>query len=838
MALYGNDYNNFLLDLDQVKNKVIYAKVTALDINEAPIETIEGRINGGSINIDGASALRRTCSLTLLAQDFNYSNYVWGLNTKFKLEIGVQNNINTNFDDIIWFKQGIFVLTSFNTSRSTNNFSISLQGKDKMCLLNGDVGGTLDASIDFGTIEEEDKNGIWTIRKLPIREIIRNIVHTYGGEPYHNIVINDLEMTGLELLEYRYDTPMYLYRKPDVMVYTNILLENEKTQVFTSNNEEEAAKTLVSLTGEYLDPLLNSKGENHPIVYIDGRANANKWVLSRISYGDTAGYRLTDLTYAGDLIANAGESIMSVLDKIKNMLAEFEYFYDLDGRFVFQKKQSFIATMWTPSSDTDSNGNYITESLGLYNSYAYYFGNNELVTSLNNNPNILNVKNDYSVWGEREGISGGKIPIHLRYAIDTKPIKYTQIVVSDEEVRDYNEKYNTLLQGRSSVEVKTYVAGNSYSINGNIITCDWREVLYQMAKDYFKYNYLDDFELKVIAANIHNGLYTTGQTKYEQYYTDMQGFWRELYNPEITTEITDLTAEIALMSEKLENTKKFLYGTKNEYGIVTHGFVTKLSRLNDTKDPDEAKKFVDDSRSIYDSYEGKHYISRKFEKPEEYGNVDAIIEAAQNIYQNTVSLITINENELTDKKEKHDFLIEDAENFYSDGEHKHWNKNVFEEPEKMNFWFDFLDSEGDLANFSVKAIGSRSKVVNDTNINSIYFRDTPDVIFQECGADYENISNVYKSIQVPNIDNMFMISSQGKSAQDKLDELLYQHGYCSETITINAIPIYYLQPNTRIHIHDDDTSLDGDYIVNKITLPLTYNGTMSITATKAATNIL
>jgi hypothetical protein len=44
---------------------------------------------------------------------------------------------------------------------------------------------------------------------------------------------------------------------------------------------------------------------------------------------------LTDLTYAGDLIANVGETLTSVLDKIKNMLGNYEYFYDVDGRFVF-----------------------------------------------------------------------------------------------------------------------------------------------------------------------------------------------------------------------------------------------------------------------------------------------------------------------------------------------------------------------------------------------------------------------------------------------------------------------------------------------------------------------
>jgi hypothetical protein len=44
---------------------------------------------------------------------------------------------------------------------------------------------------------------------------------------------------------------------------------------------------------------------------------------------------MTDLTYPGDLIAAVGETVTSVLDKIVNMLGEFEYFYDLNGQFVF-----------------------------------------------------------------------------------------------------------------------------------------------------------------------------------------------------------------------------------------------------------------------------------------------------------------------------------------------------------------------------------------------------------------------------------------------------------------------------------------------------------------------
>ena len=95
----------------------------------------------------------------------------------------------------------------------------------------------------------------------------------------------------------------------------------------------------------------------------------------------------------------------------------------------------------------------------------------------------------------------------------------------------------------------------------------------------------------------------------------------------------------------------------------------------------------------------------------------------------------------------------------------------------------------------------------------------------------------FKYIQVPDLDKMFTISAQGKSAKERLDELLYAHSYCSESATITSIPIYYLQPNTRIHISDPETKLVGDYIVSKITIPLTYNGTMQITATKAAQTI-
>ena len=138
-----------------------------------------------------------------------------------------------------------------------------------MCLLNGEVSGSIGVQTDFGTIEEEDADGVWTIRPIPIPEIIRNMVHTYGGEPYHNIIIKDLNTYGLELLEYRYENmPLVLYRLNGASTYTNMqFLDSdvpfyETVKDVKSSNKASKAKYLSSLSDDVFDTLINTFGSN------------------------------------------------------------------------------------------------------------------------------------------------------------------------------------------------------------------------------------------------------------------------------------------------------------------------------------------------------------------------------------------------------------------------------------------------------------------------------------------------------------------------------------------------------------------------------------------------
>jgi hypothetical protein len=69
--------------------------------------------------------------------------------------------------------------------------------------------------------------------------------------------------------------------------------------------------------------------------------------------GDIPGYRMRELTFDNELTAKAGESITSVLDKIKNKFTNFEYFYDIDGKFIFQRKKIYFNIAWNNGITTD-----------------------------------------------------------------------------------------------------------------------------------------------------------------------------------------------------------------------------------------------------------------------------------------------------------------------------------------------------------------------------------------------------------------------------------------------------------------------------------------------------
>ena len=776
----------FLLELDKFHTKNTYARITALNWNEEPLERIEGRITAGTVNIDGSSAVRRTCSLTMITSNMNINDYLWGLQSKFKLEVGLENQINSNYPDIIWFPQGVYVLNTFNTSLTVNNCTITLSGRDKMCLLNGDISGSLHSQVDFG-IEEYyniEENTTY-YNPIPIKTIIKNAVNVYGGEPLHNIIINDLDMCGLELLEYRgdEDTPLFLLREVNSTIYVNMTMRKDQ-KCFVQNDQGAWVSTTINKLASYDQGIDEVNTDGGTIIKLSLDNDALQYQVRKAVYGDEIGYRPTDLTYAGELIANVGESLTSVLDKIKNMLGNFEYFYDLEGRFIFQQKKTYLNNPWNSLKKT--NNDMYADAAVYTSASAYNFNNSNFFTAITHNPAFNNLKNDFSVWGTRKGITGVDIPIHMRYALNRKP--------------EYYKNYNN----------EVYVSEDySYDMESNYKVVDWRELIYQMAQDYYEHHDEDDFLHKIRENNItdEEDYYYSGYTGYETYYIDMEGFWRTLYNPNVY-KVNDETMPV--------------WGTQ-------------YYKLNNDKY--EPVVFEDIVSLTQPSKDEKYYII-------EYGKYIEIGEEEDFTFEYGKEYAIKNENDEYEKINIYYFT--DKNYYYQDvldfDINTGWHEDVVNNPAALDFWFDFIGEGSQLDNYMVCNIGTRTKAINDSDVMGIYFPQVPDVLFIT-EEEYQNMMNQppqtgYTYIRInDSLINFFSISSQGKSAYDVVEQLLTENTYCVENLTITSIPIYYLQPNNRIEIYDTETGIEGEFLISKITLPLTYNGTMSITATKAVDTI-
>lgn len=772
--------------------------------------------------------MRRTCSLTMVAENVNINDFYWGLNTKVKIEIGLKNKVDSNlYGDIIWFPQGVYVLTSFSTSYSASSYTISLSGKDKMCLLNGDVGGNITATTDFGQYEQLDENDVRTIIKYPIKDIIRDSVHQYGREPFHNIVIKDVDDLGLELLEYRYDKPMYLIRNAEDDTYFNFTLDGN-LRCFIVQPDGSSIQSVISDSEHIIyDPLVSSLiGEQIATQVYFSVGDPQHYCIAKISYGETAGYRTTDLTFAGDLISQVGETLTSMLDKIVDMLGDFEYFYDLDGRFVFQRQHTYVNTTPSLIKTPDDDGKYI-DNLAISSTSIYTFTNSNLITSFNNTPNLMNARNDFAVWGTRKGAGGGDIPIHMRYAIDEKPFRYVSIdgtiyTTEGETAKIYDKiptfdddwwriddwaEYYKLLTGHYPTGImKSYAPGASdaYPIS---------ELLKHFELAEGAYGWEPSDYVHVINVD------TSGKLMFNQHGTNCNHnfpYFLDLMaqSPPVTSYIYRpyIPKEELPINNGLD-WRELIYQMAKDYRAYNHG----IPEFIDPRQPDFEVKLAERNAPLFPNgvtgYEPYYIDMEGFWRDLYNPDLDKDNEDYVNYYSPS-----------------------DAE-YATHPELLFWSKTVYESPQSLNFWIDFLDT-GDLIHLSNRMIGNRPKAVKDQNVKSIYYRETPMIIFSTPEKmTTEERKSGYRYFQVQDIDQMFSISTQGISAKDKVDNLVYDFGYCNETVSVTAVPIYYLEPNTRIEIFDDKSGINGEYILQKITIPLTYNGTMNLTAAKAADSI-
>lgn len=369
--------SKFLSMLDEMRIKKHYAKITVLSfVDEKPLHEIQGIATAGSVTVNGQAALRRTISLTVSGieneNDINNIENIISINKKVKIEVGLENPFEDykNYGDIIWFPLGTYVINQATTSTTASSANISISGKDKMCMLDGTCGGTLPSAVTFHETQYEDDNGDIFIEQVPIFTIIKECVTHFGKEPEQNVIINDVDMTAKLSTKYVGQNPIWFSK-------------DYKSFVISENAPED---------------------EN--------------FLQHKFIYGQDVGYQETDFTYPGELVFSAGDTVTSVLDKIIESLGNYEYFYDLDGHFIFQQKKNYLNYYYTPI--TQINDNYYIKAFSD-SKYYYTFIDAKDALSYYNSPKYENIKNDFIVWGDKTNANGVTKTIQYHLAIDEKP---------------------------------------------------------------------------------------------------------------------------------------------------------------------------------------------------------------------------------------------------------------------------------------------------------------------------------------------------------------------------------------------------------------------------------
>lgn len=378
--------SSFLERFDKIKLKEQFVKLIVLDFNQTPIQQIQGKVISGSFNLDGSSSMRRTGNINLVADDFENNltdtKHLLSINKKIEVLIGFTNNTGEYQQyDMIWFPQGIYLIIAANISNSLSGINIALTLHDKMALLNGECGGTLPASIILSQIEDIGENGQSVINRPTIYQIIQQLVNHFGGQQLGKIIISDIQNNAKEIMKWTGSTPLYYY---------TTIQDGHPYYRFSTNYNE---------------------------IIADLPSGA---IINQFNYGDDVGFILTDFVYPGDLISKAGDTICSILDQIKNVLGNYEYFYDINGNFVFQEIKNYLNKSYSNQILNNINkDDYLVDYTS--GKSVYTFDDSDLIISISNSPQYQQIKNDFIIWGKRKSVSGNEIPIRYHLAIDEKP---------------------------------------------------------------------------------------------------------------------------------------------------------------------------------------------------------------------------------------------------------------------------------------------------------------------------------------------------------------------------------------------------------------------------------
>lgn len=507
--------------LSTVKHTLV--QIELLDLQERPISRVEGEVISGGISVDGDSPIRRTLNMVFLTTDNNYkileTSNPLSLNKKIKVYIGIKDLETKEDKPIVWFKCGTYVMSKCTSSASVAAQQISITAQDKMCLHNGEVAGALEYTtrLDSETISPSYARYIENLQNA-CKELQEDLEHkeNYLEEIESNLTTIYKEVEGANsILETSVMNMYSLISKIKVLglgeELENTVQELSESISYLSINSKMKKLTIKEII-RYA--AISLAGELPGKVVINDVPDKIKTPILVDDEG-TIGYKMIDYIYPTELTLTTGQPVSSVYEQCKQALGgNYEYFYDVDGNFIFQEIKNYLNNNIPSLKDLKTTDyRYSFDKVPVQFDFSQY----NIETAYVNTPNWNNIKNDFYVWGYNDD---QLIGYHL--VIDDKPLVPSNVKDLTEPsfqmdwrefiIHNYDIGINNDFVGKCYIED---IENMDYSKIGNVCCVIDKEVSAPLYRVWNGSSW-EEFSIKDV----------THVAEYPDYYIELSSIWK------------------------------------------------------------------------------------------------------------------------------------------------------------------------------------------------------------------------------------------------------------------------------------------------------------------------
>lgn len=881
------------------------------EIVDDVIASIAGYCTGGSLNLNGQSTVRRTGSLTIITnqdniifddnedtafndvQCFDKIETLFSTNKKIKICTGIEDENGI----IQWQNQGIFIIKNPSLNRNMSGISISLTLSDKMCLLNGEMGGKLPAATVFSEMEVQHQDGTITKDYPLVKDIVETLITQYGGVNNFNIDI-DTEIT--KVMKWGLDRDLYKYElngskflsltepKAAEIPEVDLSLFNFELRSNTDSYEVSAATnsssypaiihipgiyngkkvTLIKNQGFYGNKYIKSVYIDEGIEDIGNEAFANTDNLIYISLPNSlTGIGTKAFYFSGLKEIVIPENVTSSLDPQAIYSPNIEKVIIL-SRSCLQYTTDMIKPLklvdgeWIAKTNEDGyydidvyvkyyNSNWYIENPFEYRGWPadcfkigknfWPFENKTPVFPID--PNINNtIPTNIIIYKYNDTVGYIKVPFTWPGQTLSANAGETITSVLDKikALADYEYFFDTegkfIWQKKNTYIYSTLRQGTETTITNDIFfnsdLSKIKEIILPKAID------AKDIAYKFDTTNLITSLTNTPQ------YNNMKNDFI-IWGKRKTASGAELPIRYRLVFSRVypkTDVKTTMINNCREYEVVNgiKGYKkykieekTQISKLPFTND------------DIYYKIEDKyyHWVDDKYQVTTETpgGEVEY---NEKDKYQTQIYLDGVDKNSIYfDSPLYKDLEIEWPKlyNVTAGIDSRNWRTGSTPQGDEIDYYCHLINVPGQ----NIEDVGRyQTKVINDNTVNCIYAPDIPAEILNKVGDKYPvdptdktiDVINAYNIISVPEeiYNNLYAGGTQNSAFELARRVINYYTSY-NNTISLSSIPIYDLKPNDIIQVEDDKSGIHGYYVVNTISLPLAYNGTMNISASRALT---